>query len=451
MGKRFAIVGIGILTSTLVMQSERVAQACGGCFHPPAQVASDITDERMLLSVSQTQTTLFDQIKYAGNPATFAWVLPIKGTVDVGLSADVMFDSIDALTATQINPPNLNCPPQSGGGCSSSSATSADSVGGGYGNVTVTKSENVGPYETVQLHTTDPKALNNWLAQNGYDIPADVTPVIDAYVSEGFDFLAMKLSPGAGVQSMRPVRVTMPGASVSLPLRMASIGTGATVGITIWIVAEGRYEPQNFPFFHIEDTDLVWDWNTNLSNYTTLRSQHEATLHASGWEIESSLDLNTQTIQNLILSSGTSQYGSPSAQPPASADTDYLPIGDPGDPTGTDTDGGVPYQSADTVRSADIAALLNNTTASTVRVTRIRADLSHAAMTADLVLQASGDQGELSNQRSVTHMLNAPACPSSGGIFGCDASGRPIIGGAGLLMAAVGLALTRVLRRRRTH
>src|SRR5450755_536133 len=40
------------------------ASACGGCFHPPAQVASDITDERMLLSVSQTQTTLFDQIKY---------------------------------------------------------------------------------------------------------------------------------------------------------------------------------------------------------------------------------------------------------------------------------------------------------------------------------------------------------------------------------------------------
>ena len=71
---------------------------------------TDITDERMLLSVSPTQTTLYDQIEYAGNPTSFAWVLPIHGTVTVGLSADVLFDSIDALTATQITAPNVNCP-----------------------------------------------------------------------------------------------------------------------------------------------------------------------------------------------------------------------------------------------------------------------------------------------------------------------------------------------------
>jgi Uncharacterized protein conserved in bacteria (DUF2330) len=448
MGKQFAIGTLGILTCALVMQSEREARACGGCFHPPAQVASDITDERMLLSVSQTQTTLFDQIKYAGNPATFAWVLPIKGTVDVGLSADVMFDSIDALTATQINPPNLNCPQSGGSGCSASSPSSAtgfDSENGG--GVTVTKSQNVGPYQTVQLHSTDPQALNNWLTQNGYDIPSDVTPVIDAYVTEGFDFLVMKLLPDAGVQSMRPVRVTMPGASLSLPLRMAAIGTGATVGITIWIVADGRYEPQNFPFFHIDDADLVWDWNTNLSNYTTLRAQNEANLVGKGWEIESSLEVSRQSIENLILSSGASQYESPSSTSETPAGTDYLPVGDPSEPAG-DADGGAPYQSAETVRSADIEAVLNNdTTSATVRVTRIRSDISHAAMTTDLLLQASSDQKELSNQRVVTHMLNAPACPSTG-VFGCDASGRPIVGGAGLLIGAVGLLLTRMLRKR---
>ena len=60
------------------------------------------------------------------------------------------------------------------------------------------------------------------------------------------------------------MRVTMPGASLSLPLRMASVGTGAVTGITIWVVADGRYEPQNFPFFHIDDSQLVWDWSTNM-------------------------------------------------------------------------------------------------------------------------------------------------------------------------------------------
>src|SRR3954468_19226808 len=92
------------------LAGETEAAACGGCFHPPTQVASDITDERMLLSVSTKQTTLYDQIRYSGNPSSFAWDLPIHGTVDVGLSADVLFGSIDTLTATQITPPPQNCP-----------------------------------------------------------------------------------------------------------------------------------------------------------------------------------------------------------------------------------------------------------------------------------------------------------------------------------------------------
>jgi Uncharacterized protein conserved in bacteria (DUF2330) len=102
------------------------ASACGGCFQPPpppSQTVSDITDEKMLLSVSPTQSTLYDEIEYAGSPSSFAWVLPIHGTVAVGLSADVLFSSIDTLTATQINPPPSSCPaPQcsSGGGCGSS-------------------------------------------------------------------------------------------------------------------------------------------------------------------------------------------------------------------------------------------------------------------------------------------------------------------------------------------
>ena len=49
--------------------SERDARACGGCFHPPTETDSVITDHRMVLTVSSTQTTLYDQIRYQGNPA----------------------------------------------------------------------------------------------------------------------------------------------------------------------------------------------------------------------------------------------------------------------------------------------------------------------------------------------------------------------------------------------
>ncbi len=419
--KRSAIVlGFSVAVSALGLLAERDAAACGGCFHPPTQVASDITDERMLLSVSTKQTTLYDQIRYSGSPSSFAWVLPIHGTVDVGLSADVLFSSIDTLTATQINPPPQNCPapPSNCGGFGGKNSASAPSAGASdTGGVTVTKQENVGPYATVQLHptsTSDDAALEKWLSDNGFQIPADVMPIIHQYVSEGFDFLAMKLLPNQGIQAMRPVRVTAPGASLSLPLRMAAIGTGVTVGITIWVVGDGRYQPQNFPFYRIEDKDLVWDWSTQSSNYTTLRAQNESTLQGKGWEVESSLTLNQQLIQNTILSGGV-YYGGGGVGPQqqSKASDDYLPI--PGDDAGT-TQG----QSAEDVRAADVAALFSGMNGPNVRITRMRSDISHAAMTSDFILQASPDQAEISNVRNLTNAVNLQ-CPV---YDGCDIVGN---------------------------
>jgi hypothetical protein len=416
---------IGAAAVSLAVVGERPAEACGGCFQPPTQTASDVTDERMLLSVSPLQTTLYDQIRYQGNPASFAWVLPIHGTVDVGLSADVLFDSVDSLTQTQIQAPPLNCPvpaacqsygaPSGFGGSGSSSGSSS----GGGGGVTVIKAQNVGPYATVQLSTNgNSGALNAWLAQNGFDIPATVVPTLDAYVGGGFDFLAMKLLPNQGVQSMRPVRVTTPGASLSLPLRMAAIGTGATVGITIWVVADGRYEPQNFPFFHIDDSQLVWDWSTSLSNYTTLRQQSEKALGGKGWEFESSISLNEQVVETLILNGGTyygGYGGGSSGSGTSDASQDYLPVTNPD---------GTTAETADQVRADDLKTLFAGMAGPAVRFTRIRSDISHAAMTTDFVLQASSDQSEVSNLRQVTESINAQ-CPIYGSNCSIVGTGSP--------------------------
>ena len=46
--------------------------------------------------------------------------------------------------------------------------------------------------------------------------------------------------------------------------------------------ADGRWEPQNFPFFQIKDSELSWDWNTDSSNYETLRLSKEAALKGKG-------------------------------------------------------------------------------------------------------------------------------------------------------------------------
>jgi hypothetical protein len=64
---KFAL-GVASAVSAVTFAGQRQASACGGCFHPPTQTVTDITDERMLLSVSATQSTLYDQIEYSGSP-----------------------------------------------------------------------------------------------------------------------------------------------------------------------------------------------------------------------------------------------------------------------------------------------------------------------------------------------------------------------------------------------
>jgi len=204
---------------------------------------------------------------------------------------------------------------------------------------------------------------------------------------------------------------------------MAAIGTGVTVGITIWIVSDGRYEPQNFPFFHIDDSSLVWDFSTSSSNYTTLRATDEAALKGRGWEIESSLDLSQQLISNVILSGGQYYGGGLSEVAPSDPSLDYLAVGDPDG----GADGG--FQTAEEVRTDDVNALFAGLPGPNARVTRVRSDIAHAAMTADLVFQASADQSELSNIRDVTQSINL-VCPTYSNNCGFSSSGTSASSGS---------------------
>jgi hypothetical protein len=398
---RLGILTLGTIATAAFALEARDALACGGCFAPP-EVNTVVTDHRMAFVLSNGQTTLYDQIKYQGSPSAFAWVLPIAGTAEVGLSADVVFATLDAATATTVIPPPTNCYVPTG--CfraPSSFAAGAEENGGG--GVTVTKQEVVGPYLTVQLKASDPVALDNWLASNGFQLPDAIKPLVAAYVNEKFDFLAMKLVPGASVQSMRPVRVTTQGATPTLPLRMVAAGTGATVGITLWVIGDGRYEPQNFPFFHIEDSEIAWDWSANRSNFSELRAQKAAPFGGRGWEIESSLDLSVSALEDQIRNGGIGVYGNGFSAPPPSG-PDYAP---------TQT------MTADQVREADLKTLFG--THASVRITRMRSDVAHSALDQDLVLRASSDQRQLSNTHRTTSEIGQPQCP----IYdGCTNTGK---------------------------
>lgn len=368
------------------------ADACGGCFVPPEE-STVVTGHRMILSVGMDQSTLYDQIEYTGDPAEFAWVLPIKGQVDIGVSSDLVFNQLGFDTTVQVLPPPLDCPSYScGDKFSAEDAGGATGSGGGASNggVNVIAQEVVGPYETVQLEATDPNALNDWLTSHGYSIPAEIQPIIDDYLAEGFNFLAMKLVPGVGVDKMSPVRITTPGAQAALPLRMVAAGTGATTTVTLWVIGEGRYQPQNFPSFEIKPDNVVWDYSTNDSNYAELRQGAYDASNGFAWQTESAFPYNPSSFKNNIYN--VVDFNGP-------------------EQSGYD-DGTGDWEQAQTAATEDMETLFAGMSESDVWVTRIRAELSRDAFSSDLNVEANDSQSQVSPVIQTTKWVGTqPACP----------------------------------------
>lgn len=372
------------------------ASACGGCFHePPIQQSesTQVTGHKMILAVSQTQTTLWDQIEYMGSPSSFAWVLPVKGIVDVGLSSDALFQSLEAATQVNVSSPVIQCDPPpfcgsaTGSGSSGTGDFGAGGGGGGPPPVTVTAQSVVGPYETVQLHSVDPAALTTWLTDHNFVIPDDIKPIISDYVGEGFDFLALKLIPGKAVTAMRPVRITMPGASPVLPLRMVAAGTGVTTPVSLFVMAEGRYEAANMPDFTIDSDQLTWDWDTMSSNYALLKKTTFAASQGKAWLVEAGEPFSPYYLQDTLINLAT--YNA--------VNSGYA-----------DDMGNGAVEAA----QADMMTLFGTLDPASVWITRLHGELSRQALLSDLTLGAAASQVPVNRYLQATKTKGtAPVCP----------------------------------------
>jgi hypothetical protein len=422
----------------------RHAEACGGCFHVQTE-STVVTDHRMAFSISKQQTILWDQIRYQGSPQDFAWVLPVGRGARVELSSDRWMSALDALTQPRIVQPLRTA---SGGdtggggiGCSSSDSTAFESTAGGKSQVEVVSEKAVGPYQTVILRSENPMALEEWLVQNGYKITDDVKPIVREYVKEGLDFLALRLRPEATVRQMEPVRVISPGADVGLPLRMVAAGVGANVGLTLYVIGEGRYQAANFPNGTLDVSKLFWNFNTSRSNYQELSAEVMAQASGRTWISESSLPNSAEALRNLYRNSRNGSGNSGGGEPePFDAGAFVEKDAGSGD---SGTDSGVTPGGGGTDGLDDYALAVEGMPPGNVWVTRLRANLPAQALGQDLKLEAAPKQVGLSTQYLAQDPDPVQAQSSIAPV-------APRSYGTGMMVALTMGWLTVRLRRRRT-
>lgn len=271
----FARTMAGLVSALGLLGVASEAFACGGCFGLATSNAP-VVGHRMAFALSEGRTVLWDQFEYSGAPEEFSWVLPVAPGAYLEASTDAWFDALEGYTRVAVQAPPLNCASGGSSGCGwaqsdSGVALSSDGYIDQRPGVIVLHRDTVGPYDTVTLRSTSGDALSEWLVQNGFVIPEDVTPIIAAYVAEGADFIALRLRPGTGVTQMTPVRVVTPNGPAILPLRMVAAGVGDWVDIVLYVIGDQRFGLPDLLEVSPDFGRLSFDFSTNDSNYLELR------------------------------------------------------------------------------------------------------------------------------------------------------------------------------------
>jgi MYXO-CTERM domain-containing protein len=185
---------------------------------------------------------------------------------------------------------------------------------------------------------------------------------------------------------------------------MVAVGAGATVPITFFVVAEGRYTPTNFPSFTLDPSKLVWDFSTESSNYATLRQQ-AFTAAPTAWQTESA---------------------TPQSEAQITSDIMNLAMYDPTESGYADSMG----NGAPAAAMADLATLFNGVDPSSLWITRLFGEMPRSALTKDFILGASTTQTQVPTQLTAQKYVNCAGCPSGAG-GGLGAGGSSGTGGNG--------------------
>ncbi|MGH7295147.1 MAG: DUF2330 domain-containing protein, partial [Polyangiaceae bacterium] len=225
---------------------------------------------QVVLMRDGTRTVLSMQNDYQGPPQDFAMVIPVPVVLqkeNVKTLTRAVFDHVDQLTAPRLveyweqDP----CPrPMRGGrgwgaghGAIYPMAAPSSAMRDRRAEVKIEAQFSVGEYDIVVLSATDSTALDTWLHQNGYKIPAGAEPYLRPYVQMGMKFFVAKVDVakvkferiGNGPEHavLSPLRFHFDSDAFDLPIRLGLINSAGTQDLVVTILARNqRYEVANY-------------------------------------------------------------------------------------------------------------------------------------------------------------------------------------------------------------
>lgn len=269
---------VGVAATLLAQLSPRVAHACGGtfCDGGPTAMNVDQTGENILFVMDGTSVEAHIQIQYDGkNAARFAWILPVQKSlsgapITIGVGSQLLFANLLAGTVPSygfMTQSTCQAGQNGASGAAGSASGGFDGAAGSSGGPgpTVTQKGTAGAFEYVVLEGGTAAEVMKWLADNQYQQVPAAEPLLGEYLAKGYQFVAVKLVNGAGVDEIHPLTVKYEGDAPCVPIKLTRIAAAENMGIRTFFLGKGRVVPTNYR--HVVLNEARIDWTAFGKNY----------------------------------------------------------------------------------------------------------------------------------------------------------------------------------------
>ncbi len=276
------------------------ADACG-CLSPPVPGPADGAfavnqqAEQIIFEVEPGFVTARVLIRYAGDPAKFAWIVPVPAVPELSLSEASLFGLLDGASApdASVSPvsicpspeyvckthplPNCPAPTTADSGAGSGGSWGSGGAAGGSGSsipgeVTVISKQQIGSYDTVIFSAGDAQAAVDWLKTEGFIVNDTMTPFMQPYVAAGMLFVASKLVPGAGAEEIKPLKMRYAAENPMIPLRLTAVAAEPHLTVVSYILGSSTFAPVGHPLVKLDPNDLANGAGSRV-NYPMLMSR----------------------------------------------------------------------------------------------------------------------------------------------------------------------------------
>lgn len=221
------------------------ACACGGVAVPSGADAR-VADETALLSWDGQHETIDMRLglRTTGDSAGLIVPTPTPATVTAGSTGT--FSELSELTAPRV----IKDREWFGHGGLGFGLTVGAGAPPRDGRPTVLAQVQLGPLQATTLSGGDLTGVRQWLSDNGYRMRDEVIATLQPYLSDGWSFVAMRLTSTAPLAgSLDPVRLSFASGRMVYPMRMSR---AATQTQTVRLYVLGAHRMQR------DDADSDW-------------------------------------------------------------------------------------------------------------------------------------------------------------------------------------------------